>query len=123
MSAAYVIAAFASPGFVQAGVAQRTIYVGSPAEGIESEVFSIPRFAKRAYLIGCDPAAAPGITIGTIRWWQSADGVAGANNLGNMFVSGNQPQAFDVPNGAQYFSVLPGMAGSVLFSVVFDLAI
>ena len=119
-SAAYVLAAFASPGFASADQAQRTIYVGDVDETDESEVFSIPRFAKRAYLIGCDDGATPVLTVGTLRWWQSPDGT---NNVGNLFVTGNQPQAFDVPNAAQYFSVISGMSGTHLFAVVFDLAL
>lgn len=120
-SAAYVLGAFASPGFGNIG-AQRTIYVNELDEDAESQVFSVPKFAKRAYLIGCDGGAAPNLTIGVIRFWQSSDGLAGGNNVGNQFVSGNQPAAFDVPAAAAYFSVLSGMPGPTLFSVVFELS-
>jgi hypothetical protein len=122
-SAAYWLAAFVSPGFTRPGIAQKTIYVGDIAAGEESEVFTVPRFAKHAYVIGCDSGAVPAITIGTLRFWQSPDGQAGGQNVGNFFVSGNQPSPFPVPNAGMYFSVLSGMASSTPLAVVFDLAI
>lgn len=119
-SAAYWLAAFASLGWGRPGIAQKTVYVGDVDQADSSEVFAIPRFAKRAYLIGCSDTDPPPVTVGTIRFWRSPDGT---NNAGNLFVSGNQPQAFDVPNGAMYFSVYSGMSVTAPFSVVFELAI
>lgn len=123
-SAAYWLAAFVSPGWTQPGRAQKTVCVGALDVNEESGVFSVPRFAKRAYLVAADAGATPQVTVGTLRFWRSPDGQVGGNCAGNFFVSGAQPQAFEIPNAGLYFSVLSGTPGTdVPFSVIFDLAI
>ncbi len=86
-------------------------------------MFPIPRFAKSATVVGCDPGATPSVSVATLRLWQSADGLAGANNVGNFICAGNQPTSFDLPAGAAYASVINGMAVSSRFSIVYNLAI
>ena len=123
-SAMYTLSAFVGPGF---GVtrAQKTVYVGEVGSLAESAVFAIPAFARDAYVVGCDPAAGPAIavTVATLRMWQSPDGVAGGNNVGNFFVAGNQPDRFPIPAGAAYASVFNAMAIPVRFAIVYNLAI
>lgn len=123
-SAAYVLQAFVGPGYTRPGNAQRTIYVGELNNNAESAVFPVPPFARRATLIGCDNSNVPNVTVGTLRFWRSAAGVPSGDNVGNYFVSGNQPGPFDVPNAAEFFSVFNQMGESdVLFGVIFELAI
>lgn len=124
-SAVYVVAAFVGPGFPRPGSAQSTTQIGNVASLAESGVFAIPKFARTAYVIGCDPQAGPSVnaSVGTIRFWQSSDGVAGGNNVGNFICTGAQPSGFDVPAGAAYASVLSGMASTARFLIVYNLAI
>lgn len=123
-SAAYVLAAFVGPGYARTFGARRTIFTNQINDGVESDVFPVPKFASRATVIVCDPAATPAVTVATLRFWQSADGVIGGNNVGNFLVTGNTPGPFDVPNAAQYFSVINGSGGANLtFAVLFELAI
>ncbi len=119
-SAAYLLQAFVGPGLAPTRNPQRTIYTGVVVNNTESDVFDIPRFAKRAYLVGCDPQAAPALTAGFIRFWQSPDGT---NCVGNVFCNANQPTPFDVPNAAQYFSVQNGSGADMKMSVVFELGL
>ncbi len=124
-SAVYVVSAFVGPGFPRPGTAQSTVNVGEIESLDESGVFAIPRFAKTAYVIGCDPEAGPDVnaSVGTIRFWRSSDGVVGGDNVGNFICSGAQPQGFDVPGGAAYASILSGMAVDARFLIVYNLAI
>jgi hypothetical protein len=128
-SAAYVLSAFIGPGFTTAKVAQKTVYtsvVAAPVDGVaqESGVFSVPRFAKHARLVGLDGTIAPPLTVGTLRFWRQTSGVAdGTSNVGNFYVSGNNNAPVEVPNGAMYFSIINGQAGAASYAVVFDLAI
>lgn len=117
-SAAYVLNAFASPGWPGPSSATRTIQLGTVVAGDASGVFVIPPFAKRATLIGFSTASPPEITTGYLQFWQSPDG---SNNVGNYFISGNQPGPFLVPNGAAYVSIVSGMAADTKFAVLFDL--
>jgi hypothetical protein len=121
-SAAYTVAANVGPGWARPGTAQKTVYVGSVASLAESEVFAIPKFARSAYVVGCDPAASPTVevTVATLRFWQSPDGT---NNVGNFIASGNQPLPFFVPNGAAYASVINGMGVASRMSIIYNLAI
>ncbi len=123
-SAIYTLAAFVGPGLAR-GHARKTIYVGAVDALAESAVFPIPRFAERATVVSCDPAAGPAVavTVATLRFWQSPDGAAGGNNVGNFVVSGNQPVPFTVPAGAGYASVLSGMGIASRMAIVYDLSI
>lgn len=121
-SGLYVMSAFASPGWPSAANAQRTVYLGEIDGGASSDVFAVPPFARRATVIGCDATGAT-VTTAALLFWQSPNGT---HCVGNYFVSGNQPGPFAVPNGAQYFTVVPQVSefsGSValLYSVAFDL--
>lgn len=125
-SAAYALRAFATPGWPSSSLAQRTVWVGTLTDGAPSSVFAVPAAAKRVALVGCDTSATPPIiTSGYIRFWQRPDGpTAMAGNVGNYFVSGNQPGPFVVPNGAAYFDVVSQMGDALTtpFAAVFDLA-
>jgi hypothetical protein len=91
--------------------------------GNESDVFEVPKFARRAYVVGCDNTTPPALAAGYLRFWQSPTGNAGTSNVGNFFVNGNQPVAFDVPNGAMYFSVYNGSGTDMKMNVIFELGI
>jgi hypothetical protein len=122
-SAIYTLSAFVGPGWVPSS-AQKTIYVGLLPSLAESAVFAVPRFAKTAYVVGCDPSATPAVTVATLRFWQSPDGVAGGNNVGNFVTSGaTQSPGFPVTAGMAYASVINGMGVSSRFSIVFGLFI
>jgi hypothetical protein len=120
----YTLSAFVGPGNPFGSNAQRTIYVGTLNNNAESNIFSVPPFARRATIIGCDPvvgAGPPALTAGYIRFWQSPDGT---KNVGNFFLNGNQPTSFPVPNGGQYFSIISTIGiDTVPFSAAFELAL
>lgn len=118
-SAAYVLSAFASPGWASAGNARRTVWLGQILNAGSSGVFDVPPFAKRVTVIAQDPTGAA-VTVATIQFWQDPNG---ATNVGNYLVTGNQPGPFNVPNAAQYFSVLNGAGADLKFCAVFELAI
>jgi hypothetical protein len=123
-SAAYYLAAFVGPGWAKTGTAKRTVYIGTVSDDAgESDVFDVPKFARRATIVGCDTSSPPNPTIATLRFWQSSDGVAGGNNVGNFAQSALEPGPFDVPNAAQYFSVVNQSAVPMKFSVIFELAL
>lgn len=123
--ALYALSAFVGPGFARPGVAQYTSQVGVIASHAESDVFPVPRDAKRATVVGCDSTIAPSVpvTAATLRFWRSPSGQAGGQSAGNFVVSGSVPGSFDVPNGAAYASVINGMAGEARFAIVYELAI
>jgi len=116
-SAAYYLAAHVGPGFAESH-AQRTIFVGEVPTAIESDVFDVPKFAKIATLVGARRHATPTLTIGWIRFFQSPDGHDG---VGDFFVSGQTH--VEVPNAAQYFSVLNQSGHHMKMSVVFELSL
>ncbi len=120
-SALYVLSAFIGPGLNQSLNAKRTIYMGSVTTDTESAVFAVPSFARRAYIVGADDSSPPQITVAWLRLYQSPDGPAGATLVGNFFVSGNQPQAFPVPNAGQYFTIYNNSGIDMKFSVIFEL--
>lgn len=119
-SALYYLSAFVGPGFATTGTAKRTIFVGTIPVNTESDVFAVPPFARRAYLVGCDDTAVPNVTVGYLRFWQTPDAT---NCVGTYFVSGNQPNGFDVPNAGQYFTIFNQSAVGMKFAVVFELGI
>lgn len=122
-SAAYYLAAFVGPGWAKTGTAQRTVYIGNVAVGAESEVYDIPKFAKRVYVIGCDNNAVPSVVAGFFRGWQSPDGSAGTTSTECVFINSNQPQGFQLSNGTQYFSFYNQGSADAKFAVVFELAV
>ena len=119
-SAAYHLAAHVGPGYARSH-AQRTIFVGDVGDGDESCVFDVPRFAKRAVLIGCRDHhhKSPTPTIGWIRFWQDPKG---KHCVGDVFVSNSQSRV-EVPNAAQYFSVFNESCHKMKLSVIFELAL
>ncbi len=119
-SAVYYLAAFVGPGYTRTGVARKTVYVGTIADSDTSDVFDIPPFASKATVYGSDNDSPPALSAGFLRFWQRPDG---ANNVGNAYFNGNQPVAFDIPNGAQYFSVFNQSSKAMKLSVVFELNI
>jgi hypothetical protein len=145
-SAAYYLAAHVGPGFVENHV-QRTVFVADVRNREESDVFDVPKFAKRASVVGCGHARhhdhehthhehhhddlhephelhghrhAPLMVAGWIRFWQSPDGT---NCVGDFFISGAQPVAIDVPNGGQYFTVFNEAGHKMELAVIFELAL
>lgn len=122
-SGAYVLTSHVGPGFTSPGRAQNTVYVGEADAAGETEVFAVPPFAKHVRLVGLDSSAAPPITIGTVRFWQASDGVAGGSNVGNFFFSGNSNASVEIPNGGLYVSVLNGQGVNAEYALVFDLSI
>ena len=123
-SGAYYLAAFVGPGY-KMGKSQRTLYVGTIANADESDVFDVPKLARRAWVIGNDPAApigtAPTISAGYLRFWQSPNGT---NNVGNVFYNANQPIGFDLPGSpAMYFSVYNQSGAAQKLAVIFELAL
>lgn len=119
-SAAYYLASFVGPGWAR-GNAQRTIYVGDVTDQSESARYPIPAFARRAWMFGNDQSSNPPLlTAGTLRLWQSPQG---ATCVANYFQNGNQPVSFEIPNAAQYFSVVNGSGAVIRPGVVFELAL
>jgi hypothetical protein len=119
-SAAYYLAAHVGPGFAESH-AQRTIFLGEVDDQTESEVLDVPKLAKIGTLIGSRHRHqdTPVITAGWIRFWQSPDGT---NGVGDFFISGPESRV-DVPNAAQYFSVLNQSGHRMKMSVIFELAL
>lgn len=119
-SAAYRLSAHVGPGFAEAH-AQRTIFVGHVKDSDDSEVFDVPRFGKRAALVGCrsDKHKAPKSAIGWIRFWQDPKG---EHCIGDFFMSDHQDRV-EVPNAAQYFSVFNESGHKMKMSVIFELAL
>lgn len=115
--AAYYLAAHVGPGFAEAH-AQRTIFIGSLANGVESDVLDMPKFAKVATLVGTRIGGAPVVTQGWIRFFQSPDGT---NGVGDFFVSGQTH--VEVPNGSMYFSVINQSGQQMKMSTVFELSL
>lgn len=126
--AAYYLAAHVGPGYCSAR-AQRTIFVGELcADGDDSEscVFPIPRFAKVATLLGCGHGCgddcghhSPVRVKGWIRYWQSPDGT---NCVGDQYVSDHRERV-EIPNAAQYFSIVNETGHKMRMAVIFDLAL
>jgi len=124
-SALYTLFATIGPGMARPGSAQKTVFYGNVASAEESTVFPIPKFAKRAIVVGWSNAAAPNVpvTVATLRFWQSPTGQASGTNVGNFVATGNQPIGFDVPGGAYYASLVNGMSSPARFAIVYELSI
>ena len=117
---AYVMSAFASPGWCDNESATRTIFIGTveatESSGSSSEVFAVPPFARRATVVGMDDSGV--VETAYLNFWQSPDGT---HPVGSYFTNGNQPGPFRVPNGAQYFSIIAGATSA--YAVLFDLSL
>jgi hypothetical protein len=113
---AYVMSAFASPGWADSKAAARTIFLGTVDASASSDVFAVPPFARKATVVGMDATGV--VETSYLNFWQSPDGT---HPVGSYFTNGNQPGPFRVPNGAQYFSILAGATSA--YAVLFDLSI
>lgn len=119
-SAAYYLAAFVGPGMPVFAIPRRTVYVGQIANANESAIFTVPKFAQKAYVVGSTSGIPPIVTAGYLRFFQDA---AGAKGVGDLFINGNQPTPFDVPNGAMYFAVYNQSGSPMSFAAIFELAL
>lgn len=127
----YNLGANIGPGNSKPNGGQRTVVVGGIANGGESPVFPVPRFARRAMLVASDGVGS--VYVGTLSFWRSQDKEdAGAFfPVADYLFSSNVANAqwSPIPNGAQYFTVrgqyAPGVGGLVApqYSVIFDLSI
>lgn len=118
-SAAYVLYAFVGPG-PGPGSAQKTVWVGDLDAGTESTASPVPRFMRRAYVVGANDAANPPPTSAVLRFWQDANKT---HNVGNFVMTGGQPLPFDVPAAAMFASVLSTMNAASRFGIVYNLSI
>lgn len=122
-SGAYVLSAFVGPGWpTPSAKTQRTIYVGDLATATASGILPTPLHAKAITVIGAGAPASgdvPPVTVAYLRFYQDP---AGARCVGNYIINGNQPIAFPIPNGGQYFSIVNGMGTTVSFAALFELA-
>lgn len=121
-SAAYQCAASVGPGIAFANP-KRTIFVGVVLDSTSSDVFDVPKLARRAVVVGASNGVEPALTAATIRFWQSPEGQPSGTGVGDYFQAGNQPIAFDVPNGGQYFSLFNQSGVAMKMCVVFELAL
>jgi hypothetical protein len=112
---AYVMSAFASPGWADNDTATRTVFMGTLTGNAESDIFAVPTFARKATVVGM---TANVVTAANLNFWRSPNGT---HPCGTFFQSGNAPGGFRVPNAAQYFSVNPEATGP--YAVVFDLSL
>lgn len=119
-SAFYWLAANVGPGFTE-GRPQRTIFVGEVDDQKESCIYSLPRFAKAAKLIGrqAHQHAQPVRTKGWIRFWQSP---AGDSGVGDVFVKDSHCRV-EIPNAAMYFSVFNESGHKMKLSAIFELGL
>jgi hypothetical protein len=119
-SAAYYCAAHVGPGFAENHITN-TVYAGILDDKKESGVIDIPKFAKRVQLFGARSRSDhPTVTRGWIRFFQSPDG---SHPVGDVWVSDKTSRIVDVPNAAQYFSVINRSGHHSKMSVVFGLGL
>jgi len=120
-SAAYHLSAHVGPGFAVPHV-QRTIFVGGVGAGLESDVLDVPKFSKFATVTGArESSNQPPVPLtGWIRFWQSPDATGG---LGDFFISGSDHRPVEIPNAAQYFTVLNSSGAALKMNVVFELSL
>lgn len=146
-AAIYELAAFVGPGHAKPQAAQRTIalpplFVGPAGGGAfngTSPILPVPAFAKYARLIALSSNSPPPVTgwVAQILFGSSP----GAGNvvdptitlapvfkvLGAATVADNGTgpgsNGVPVPNGGMYFTVVNGTAGSLVPTIIFDLAI
>lgn len=125
-SVPYVLGAFVGPGYPRPNSAQRTMPLGSIDTGIESQVFTVPRFAKDVTLMGGNATASTAYA-GTIRFWRSRAGAAdpqyGGVPVAAIAFSSADPRPVIVPSGGYYFSVVSGIAAPNEQQAVFGLTI
>jgi hypothetical protein len=121
-SAQFKVGATIGPGFAKPNTAQRTILMSSSAAiNVESSVYSVPRYAKSVHLCGAN--AVHDTYVGAIRFYRGPN--VAVNNLfvADYVFAGNTPGPIPIPNGAWYFTFVPGIANNLSNMAVFQLAI
>ncbi len=123
---AYTLGANIGPGNPKPNNAQRTVLprIGALADGVESPVRPVPRYAKQVYVLGNVPIGQ--VFIGHIRFYRDNQGPAGIVPCGDLLFTSNDHAPGLIPNGAMYFTVVNNSgaaAGNVTPYAVFDLAI
>lgn len=128
----YRIGAQISPGHTIGGGATCTVPVASDlGVNVESAVFPVPRFAKTVTVLGSSIIAGPppGVVgtlfTGWIRFWHSPTGPLVGTHNGELLYAGNVGNSLPVriPNGANYFTIMSGIAAPNHIMAVFDLSI
>lgn len=118
----YVIGANVGPGYPRSNSAQLSISVGGVANGAESPIFTVPRFAKSVRLAMTDGAGTVG--NGTIRFRSES---ANATTMAEFLATANNPIPIPIINGANYFSIIGGYVGvsfpDPIYTAIFDLAL
>lgn len=120
----YVLGASVGPGYPKPNNAQLTICVGGVANGAESNVFTVPRFAKSVRMAMTDGAGTLG--TGVLRFRGDSDGLN--IPIAEYTFAGNNPVSYPIPSGALFFTVIGGYAsvgplGNPVYSGIFDLAV
>lgn len=126
-SGGYLISACVGPGYPKTNNAQRTVFIGEIANGFQSSIFCVPRFAKNVRLIGGDPSSlgnVPSLMAGTVTFFRSQTG----GPIADFYQTGNTAQPFPIPGGAQYFMVTGGYAQAAggaapFYEALFELSV
>lgn len=122
-NAFYKLGAALGPGFPKPNNAQRTIMLAQ-ATAINTESaqgYTVPRFAKSVYVCGAN--GVHDVFVGTIRFYRTPNCVADNSFVADYVFAGNSPQPIIIPNGAYYFTLVPGIANCVSMQAVFQLAV
>jgi len=118
--ALYTLSAFIGPGRDKWLGGQRSVAARSiPAVNVETAILEVPNFARRVKLVGALTAAASAF-VGNIRFYRDRNSLL---PVAEYIFAGNTPDSFPVPNGAYYFTIIPGVAAVDQMTAVFDLAI
>jgi hypothetical protein len=118
----YRATATLSPGYPKANNAQRTVMCQTlPAINAESGVYTVPRFAKSITLVGAT-LTATNVFVGTVRFYRGPN-IANNTYVASYVFSGNNAQQFPIPNGAYYFTFIPGIADTTVMQAIFQLSV
>ena len=125
----YVLRAFVGPGWPRYNPAQRTYVMGPIANGAESSVFTVPRFAKSLRIVASDGSNNPPKMACAVSFWRDPTGPTGGLGVGDFLQAGDTFDPIPIPNGAYFFTVLGKYAASgggfvtPQYSAIFDLDI
>ena len=121
-TAHYQTAAFIGPGHAKPMNAQRTVMMtDATAINTESAMYTVPRFAKSVHLCGANDVH--DTFVGTIRFYRSNDAAAAGAVVADYIFAGNTAGPIPIPNGAYYFTFVPGIADCFACNAVFQLAV
>lgn len=120
---AYQLGATLGPGQPKDKNAQRTFFVGSLGDGVESSVFPVPAFAKSVYITGGAMVAGTTIFLGSIRFFSNNLGAAGTAGIAQFSQSGFNQVPIPIPNGGYYFSVINQAGEAARLHAIFELGI